>query len=104
MLLRKGIERVMAGLGEPEDLDQFEALGKAMKAMSRCGLGQTSPNPVLTTLSSFPDLYRSRVAEDPDGYRRSFDLARAVAPAEALAGRSSVHVGSGAEAGNGKGE
>ncbi len=91
VLLREGIERVMAGRADPEDLEQFQALGKAMKAMSRCGLGQTSPNPVLTTLESFPGLYESRVAEDPDGYCRSFDLGEAVALAEELSGRTSAH-------------
>jgi [NiFe] hydrogenase diaphorase moiety large subunit len=91
VLLRKGLERVMAGRAGPEDVEQFQDLGRTMKAMSRCGLGQTSPNPVLSTMESFPDLYRSRVVEDPDGYRRSFDFERAVALAEGLSGRTSVH-------------
>ncbi len=59
--------------------------------MSRCGLGQTSPNPVLTTMESFPELFESRVDTDPNGYRKSFDLGRAVALAEEITGRPSVH-------------
>ena len=66
-----------------------------MKATSRCGLGQTSPNPVLTTLEHFPSLYEQRVEEDPNGYRRSFDLKQAVSTAEQITGRPSVHAPAG---------
>jgi [NiFe] hydrogenase diaphorase moiety large subunit len=48
-----------------------------MKATSRCGLGQTSFNPVLTSLASFRPLYESLVQEHPQKFRRSFDLERA---------------------------
>jgi [NiFe] hydrogenase diaphorase moiety large subunit len=81
VLLRRGLERILSGHGEPSDLEQFEAIGKAMKATSRCGLGQTSSNPVLTSLASFRPLYESLVADDPKGFRRSFDLEAAVATA-----------------------
>ena len=50
-----------------------------MKATSRCGLGQTSFNPVLTSLASFRPLYDSLVQEDPKRFRRSFDLEAATA-------------------------
>ena len=53
---------------------------------SRCGLGQTSPNPILSSLQNFRHLYEDRVAEAPDGQRRSFNLDRAVEEATALAG------------------
>ncbi|MHC4948553.1 MAG: NAD(P)H-dependent oxidoreductase subunit E, partial [Planctomycetota bacterium] len=53
VLLREGVERVMDGRGEPEDLDRLVELGEMVRATSRCGLGQTSPNPVLTSLTSF---------------------------------------------------
>jgi [NiFe] hydrogenase diaphorase moiety large subunit len=39
--------------GEPADLDYLRELGDTVKTTSRCGLGQTSPNPVLTTLKNF---------------------------------------------------
>ena len=38
-------------------------LGKAVKAGSLCGLGQTAPNPVLTTLQYFPDEYNAHIHE-----------------------------------------
>jgi [NiFe] hydrogenase diaphorase moiety large subunit len=81
VLLRQGLERVLAGRGEPSDLAQFEAIARTMKATSRCGLGQTSFNPVLTSLASFRGLYESLVEEHPQQFRRSFDLAGATAEA-----------------------
>ncbi len=84
-----------AGRAEPDDLELVRQVGADDEGQSRCGLGQTSPNPVLSTLENFPSLYEARVKEDPDGYRRSFDLKQAVAIAEELAGHESVHAASG---------
>jgi [NiFe] hydrogenase diaphorase moiety large subunit len=39
-----------------------EALANTVVRMSRCGLGQTAPNPILTTMRSFPELYETRLA------------------------------------------
>ena len=47
--------------------------------MSRCGLGGTSPKPVLTTMEKFPELYRSRLVKETTGLLPSFDLAAALA-------------------------
>ncbi len=91
VLLKDGIERLMAGRGEPSDLVEFEQLGAMMKACSRCGLGQTSWRPVVTSLENFRPVYEKLVASDPDGFRRSFDLKQAVAKAEEITGRSSLH-------------
>jgi [NiFe] hydrogenase diaphorase moiety large subunit len=89
VLLRNGLERLMNGRGEPADLEQFRELGRTMRATSRCGLGQTSFRPVVTALDSFPDLFLSKVEEDPDGFKRSFDLKEEVSQAESIAGRES---------------
>jgi [NiFe] hydrogenase diaphorase moiety large subunit len=90
VLLREGLERLMDGRGEPGDLVQFEQLGKTMKACSRCGLGQTSANPVITSLKNFRPVYDALVQDDPNGFRRSFDLKQSVREAEAISGRESV--------------
>jgi [NiFe] hydrogenase diaphorase moiety large subunit len=99
VLLKDGLDRVLDGRGEPDDLVQFEAIGAVMKSTSRCGLGQTSANPVLSTMKNFPAAYESRVTADPNGFRRSFDLKAEVAEAEGIAGRSSTHTGDGQEGG-----
>jgi [NiFe] hydrogenase diaphorase moiety large subunit len=84
VLLRRLLQRVRDGLGEPGDLDLMTQIGRTMKATSRCGLGQTSANPVLSSLEGFRPRYEELVREDPDGFRRSFDLDAATAEAVAI--------------------
>lgn len=57
------LERITAGKGEMSDIDDLERLAVAIKAGSLCGLGQTSPNPVLSTLHYFRDEYISHVID-----------------------------------------
>lgn len=57
------LERIVVGQGEPEDLTRLEVLGETVKRGSLCGLGQTAPNPVLTTLRYFRGEYLAHVAE-----------------------------------------
>ena len=91
VLLKERLEKVMAGLGEPSDLDYLQELGTTIKTTSRCGLGQTSPNPVLTTLKNFRATYNALVRKRTDGLQPAFDLATAVADAEGIIGRKSEH-------------
>ncbi len=83
-ILETYLDRILAGQGEPDDIQAMERAARTMKRMSRCGLGQTACNPVLTSLEGFPELYRDAVSEHPEGFRRSFDLTAAVAGHEAL--------------------
>jgi len=55
------LEDIVAGRGKPEDIDLLEELGEAVKAGSLCGLGQTAPNPVLTTLRYFREEYEAHI-------------------------------------------
>lgn len=55
------LEDIVEGRGKPEDIDLLEELGEAVKAGSLCGLGQTAPNPVLTTLRYFRDEYEAHI-------------------------------------------
>ncbi len=57
------LNRIVVGKGKPEDLDTLEYLGKMVKETSLCGLGQTAPNPVLTTLRYFRDEYEAHIQE-----------------------------------------
>jgi [NiFe] hydrogenase diaphorase moiety large subunit len=90
VLLKQGLERIMAGEGAPEDLDSLRALGETVKTASRCGLGQTSANPILTTLANFRPLYDQLVKERTDGMQPSFDIRAALATSEGIQGRKSV--------------
>ena len=55
--------RITEGKGEPEDLEKLEILAKNIKASALCGLGQSAPNPVLSTLRYFRDEYMAHVVE-----------------------------------------
>ena len=57
------LKRIVAGLGKPEDIDLLISLSEGIRSGSLCGLGQTSPNPVLTTLRYFRDEYEAHVNE-----------------------------------------
>jgi NADH:ubiquinone oxidoreductase subunit F (NADH-binding)/(2Fe-2S) ferredoxin/Pyruvate/2-oxoacid:ferredoxin oxidoreductase delta subunit len=55
------LERITAGNGTPADVDYLEELAGAVKATSLCGLGQSAPNPVLSTLRYFRHEYDEHV-------------------------------------------
>jgi NADH-quinone oxidoreductase subunit F len=57
------LEKIKKGEGRPEDMSKLEELAETVKLTSLCGLGQTAPNPVLTTLRYFRDEYRAHVEE-----------------------------------------
>ena len=57
------LTRICAGEGEPGDTDELERLATVIKTGSLCGLGQTAPNPVLTTIRYFRDEYEAHVNE-----------------------------------------
>ena len=57
------LEDITEGRGKPEDIGLLEELAVAVKKGSMCGLGQTAPNPVLTTLRYFRDEYEAHVIE-----------------------------------------
>ena len=88
-LLKNRLERVRSGAGSKADLDYLRRLGESVKFSSRCGLGQTSPNPVLSTLENFRPVYNALVKDDADGLNKSFDIMKAVEQASAIAGRRS---------------
>ncbi len=57
------LDKITSGNGTLEDLDEMEELCYYIKANSLCGLGQTAPNPVLSTLRYFRDEYEAHVVE-----------------------------------------
>ena len=91
VLLKERLARVLDGKGEASDLQYLQELGESVKLASRCGLGQTSANPVLTTLKSFRSAYEALLIEAEDGMQPAFDLQAALGAASAIAGRESVH-------------
>jgi NADH-quinone oxidoreductase subunit F len=55
------LERICAGEGQPGDIEYLLELGEHVKANSLCGLGQTAPNPVLSTLRYFRDEFEAHI-------------------------------------------
>ncbi|MBN2806468.1 MAG: 4Fe-4S binding protein, partial [Prolixibacteraceae bacterium] len=61
--LHEILEKITQGNGTMEDLERLRLLANVIKDTSLCGLGQTSPNPVLSTLDNFYDEYVAHVTE-----------------------------------------
>ena len=57
------LDKIISGNGELEDLDRLEELSNYIKSASLCGLGQTAPNPVLSTLRYFRDEYIAHIVD-----------------------------------------
>jgi len=91
VLLKKKLEKITSGRGTDKDLAEIVAWGKIIKAMSRCGLGQTSANPILTTLLNFRHLYEAKINKDLD-FISLFDLEAAIQPAASVTGQKLAEV------------
>ena len=61
--MHETLEKICQGKGTLDDLEYLENLGKVIKDTALCGLGQTSPNPVLSTMQYFRDEYRAHVVD-----------------------------------------
>ncbi|MGE4453129.1 MAG: NADH-ubiquinone oxidoreductase-F iron-sulfur binding region domain-containing protein [Sphaerochaeta sp.] len=57
------LEKITSGNGTLQDLDTLETIGEAMKKGSLCALGQTAPNPVLSTIKHFKDEYMAHIVD-----------------------------------------
>ncbi len=81
VLLKERLDKILDGRGDASDLDYLKELGDTVKATSRCGLGQSSPHPVLTTLAKFRPEYERRLRPSSDGNNPGFNLEAALAKA-----------------------
>ena len=57
------LERISKGQGEMEDLDKLDELAHYIQANALCGLGQTAPNPILSTIEHFRDEYIAHIVD-----------------------------------------
>jgi NADH-quinone oxidoreductase subunit F len=55
------LERITRGEGEEGDVEKLIELGESIRATALCGLGQTAPNPVLSTIKYFRDEYDEHI-------------------------------------------
>ena len=64
--LRNKLLRILDGNGTQNDIDELYTWSRCGKAANRCGLGQTSANPILTTIENFRGLYEDLVKTDQE--------------------------------------
>lgn len=57
------LDKITKGEGAMEDLEKMKEIGGAMKKASLCGLGQTAPNPILSTIKYFEDEYKAHIKD-----------------------------------------
>ena len=91
VLLKKCIDDILEGNGKLSDFDYLKELGEIIKTASRCGLGQTSPNPVLTSLQNFRSIYEAQLKEVKDDFLPSFDIQAVLKESQDITGRKSVY-------------
>lgn len=89
VFLQKAIGKFRKGLANPEDIEYLKDLSATIIETSRCGLGMTSPNPILTTLENFPLVYSALAKPSEDRVRATFDIQSAIDSARKLAKRRS---------------
>jgi NADH-quinone oxidoreductase subunit F/NAD(P)H dehydrogenase (quinone)/NADP-reducing hydrogenase subunit HndC len=68
------VEHITQGKGKPGDIELLEELSEMIKESALCGLGQTGPNPVLSTLQYFRDEYEAHVHDKKCPAKRCADL------------------------------
>ncbi len=84
-VLKKKLEKILNGRGIAQDITDIEEWAKYLKA-SRCGLGQTAANPLLSSIKNFRYLYESKIQTRKE-YDTGFDLSSAVKEACEATGR-----------------
>jgi len=90
VFIQQGLEKIMQGLGEVSDLDYLQKLGKTIIQTSRCGLGHTSPRPVLSSIKNFPLVYAALLKEHDDGRQAGFNIQHALDESRIIAKRRSL--------------
>jgi len=75
-LLETKLRKVIRGRAIMQDIDDMADWGKILKA-SRCGLGQTAANPILSSIKNFRNLYEEKVQKNKD-FDSNFDLNAAI--------------------------
>jgi NAD-dependent dihydropyrimidine dehydrogenase PreA subunit len=80
------LERITNGTAVIEDLDKLKRLGNLMKKTSLCGLGQSVPNPVLSSLENYYDEFVAHIVEKRCPTQRCPDLIKYVIEADKCTG------------------
>ncbi|SON53972.1 NAD-reducing hydrogenase HoxS subunit alpha [Hartmannibacter diazotrophicus] len=90
-LMKKSLDKLLDNRATLADIEALESLAGTVMRMSRCGLGQTAPNPILSTMRNFPEAYEARLRPEP--FLPRVTLEEALREAVAVQGRESVEEG-----------
>lgn len=85
VLLKNLLNKVIVGHATSYDINEMKKICQVMQATAHCGLGATTPNPVLDTLRKFPGIYSKRLLNR--GYEPAFDLDAALEDSRHMTGR-----------------
>ncbi len=88
MVMKKKLHKILNGHGVRQDIEDLLNWGKVLKA-SRCGLGQTAGNPILSSLVNFRHLYEEHVKSLAD-FDTCFDMEKAIKESSNFVGRKPV--------------
>jgi [NiFe] hydrogenase diaphorase moiety large subunit len=79
IVMRNNLDKIRAGHANQEDLDNIFAWGQIVADTSRCGLGATSRNPIVSSFKNFPELYKKLLDEKANPlYDATFNLEASV--------------------------
>ncbi len=84
-IMKNKVEKIISGRGVSSDIDDLLNWGSVLKA-SRCGLGQTAGNPIITSIQNFKHLYRSYINKNVD-FDEGFNLEEAILDSCKVVGR-----------------
>lgn len=87
-IMKIKLQKILDGHGVRQDIDDLLSWGKIIK-VSRCGLGQTAANPIVSSILNFRHLYEGYVQAMAD-YDNTFDIEKSVEAANKYVGRKSV--------------
>jgi len=90
VFLRERIQKIMEGYAVKADLDYLKDLSRTMMMTSRCGLGNSSPKPVLSSIDQFPVVYASLLREGEEGLQAGFSIQKALEESRRIAKRKSM--------------
>ncbi|MBI5185255.1 MAG: NAD(P)H-dependent oxidoreductase subunit E [Nitrospinae bacterium] len=82
------LKTIREGRGLPEHIDQMVEWANMIKASSRCGLGQSSPNSILTSIEKFKDEYMDRIKKERGALIYDFDIKAAMKESCEVTGRT----------------
>lgn len=72
------VDKISKGIASEKDLDKLKVLARVIKDTALCGLGQTAPNPVLSTVEKFADEYLAHIQQKKCPTHRCTDLVKYV--------------------------